>query len=438
MGPDEGVCFVRTDLPDRPRIPACAETITYRLRRTCIVKDGAEIQTPEHLLSCLSGLGLDNLEIEIDGPEVPGIDGSALPFLELVREAGVVELDAPRKQIHLKSPIQVRDGERSLFAVPGEGLRVSYTFEWWSDYGEIDYTNPLFAPQHFSVHVDENSYAEQIAPARTFVASVDAEKLSSMGLGRGATYANTLVVSQDGIAENELRFQDEFARHKILDLIGDLFLLDGELNCQLVAIKTGHSLNMRMVEEIRKQLAGESGRPEQGTPGKGAEDVRKALKTVPSGAAAETPPASEWMDVRQIQNILPHRFPFLLVDRVLEVEDGKRAVGLKNVSINEPYFQGHFPALPVMPGVLQLEAMAQVAGLMLTKQLTEKNKLAMLLSLDNVKLRKAVVPGDQMIIEAIAVRIKSRSGEVKTTATVDGKVVSEAQIRFMIVDPDSL
>ncbi|MBI2191515.1 MAG: UDP-3-O-[3-hydroxymyristoyl] N-acetylglucosamine deacetylase [Planctomycetes bacterium] len=409
-GPDQGVVFTRVDLPGRPRIPASAETITSRLRRTCIRCNEAEVQTIEHLLSCLAGMGIDNLDVEINGPEVPGADGSALPFLQLLRTAGKAEQPAAKKQIHLPRLVHVQDGDLSLVAIPArEGLTISYTFEWWSDYGEIQYSVPVFAPQHFTITVNEKAYEAEIAPARTFVASVEADKLRSMGLGRGATYKNTLVVGPQGVIENELRFPNEFARHKILDLMGDLFLLGAELDCHMVAIKSGHNLNMKMVKAIRKEAA-----------------------------EREHPPAGEWIDVRQIQKILPHRFPFLLVDRVLELEDGKRAVGLKNITANEPYFQGHFPGFPVMPGVLQIEAMAQVAGLMLVRQLTEKNKLAMLLSLDRVKLRKAVVPGDQMLIEAVAVRIKERTGEVKTKATVDGKVVTEAQIRFMIVDVNSL
>lgn len=407
---NHGVVFTRLDLEGRPKISANPQTISSRPRRTCISQNGAEVQTIEHLLSSLAGLGIDNVEIDINGPEVPGADGSALPFLQVLKSAGMAEQGASKKQIHLVRPMHVQEGELSLVAIPArEGLTISYTFEWWSDYGEIVNSVPVFAPQHFTIAISEKSFETEIAPARTFVASVEAEKLRSLGLGRGATYRNTLVVGPQGVIENELRFPNEFVRHKILDLMGDLFLLGGDLNSHVVAIKSGHALNMRMVQAIQKEVK------EQ-----------------------EQESSSEWIDVRQIQRILPHRFPFLLVDRVLELEDGKRAVGIKNVTINEPYFQGHFPGLPIMPGVLQIEAMAQVAGLMLVRQLTDKNKLAMLLSLDKVKLRKTVVPGDQLLIEAVAVRIKERTGEVKTKATVDGKIVTEAQIRFMIVDANSI
>ena len=426
-GPDHGVVFVRTDLPGKPRIAARPGAINTRMRRTTVSNGGAEVQTVEHLLSCLAGLGIDNVEVEIDGPEVPGADGSALPFLELIAEAGSIEQDAPKREIRLTRPIHVDEDGVSLFAVPAaNGLTISYTLEWWSNYGTIDYSCPVFAPQHFTLGLDAESYAREIAPARTFVASVEAEKLRSQGLGKGADYSNTLVVGPDGVLENELRFQDEFVRHKILDLIGDLALLGGQLHCHIIAIKSGHDLNRKLVELILEQV---------GTPGPDAAADEPAMEE-PDPRAAES--GNNGMDVRQISKILPHRYPFLLVDRVLEWEDGKRAVGLKNVTFNEPFFQGHFPGLPVMPGVLQIEAMAQVAGLMLTKRLADKNKLAMLLSLDKVKLRKAVVPGDQLIIEALAVRLKERSGEVRTTGRVDGKVVAEASIRFMIVDKDSL
>jgi len=435
---NQGVVFVRSDLPGKPRIAVRPDTTSSRMRRTCVSTNGAEVQTVEHLLSCLAGLGLDNVEIEIDGPEVPGADGSALPFLELLREAGRVGLGVPRAEIRLAGPIHLAEGRGSLFAVPtDEGLTVSYTFEWWSDHGDIDAACPVFAPQHFTVNLNEESYAREIAPARTFVANVEAEKLRSQGLGLGADYSNTLVVGPHGVIENQMRFPDEFVRHKILDLVGDLALLGADLKAHIVAVKSGHELNRRLVERIQAQVGPPAGQAPEQRP----ESAR--IRPLPAGkrpgqAAAAPAAASTAMDVRQISAILPHRFPFLLVDRVVELEDGKRAVGLKNVTLNEPYFQGHFPGLPIMPGVMQIEAMAQVAGLMLTKRLADKKKLAMLLSLDKVKLRKTVVPGDQLVIEAVAVRIKERSGEVRTTGTVDGRIVAEANIRFMIVDIDSL
>jgi len=419
-GANEGLSFVRVDLEGKPRIPANPETINTRLRRTSVMMGDAEVQTIEHLLSSLAGLGIDNLNIEIDGPEIPGGDGSAKPFVDLLQKAGRVHQDVPRKQIHLSEPIFVQDGELSLYAVPSEeGLNISYTFQWWSDHGKIDYSLPAYASEHYSLKLSEETFAIEIAPARTFVAEVEAKKLQAMGLGRGANYSNTLVVGNDGVIENELRFPNEFARHKILDLIGDLFILGGQLNCHIVAIKSGHNLNRLMVERIQNQLV----------------EKRPATKKL---SAAEEKENQIAMDIRAIADVLPHRFPFLLVDRVVEVEEGKRAVGIKNVTINEPFFQGHFPGMPVMPGVLQLEAMAQMAGLMLASRLAVKNKVIMLLQADKVKWRRAVVPGDQLVIETVAVRIREKSGEVKTTGTVDGTLVTEANIRFMIVDRDSI
>jgi UDP-3-O-[3-hydroxymyristoyl] N-acetylglucosamine deacetylase/3-hydroxyacyl-[acyl-carrier-protein] dehydratase len=319
------------------------------------------VQTVEHLLSCLGGLGIDNLEIEIDGPEVPGADGSALPFLELIREAGRVSLGVPRRDICLTGPIHLEEGRSSLFAVPAdEGLTISYTFEWWSDHGEIDTASAVFAPQHFTLHLNEETYAKEIAPARTFVANVEAEKLRSQGLGLGADYSNTLVVGPQGVIENQLRFPDEFVRHKILDLVGDLALLGADLRCHIVAIKSGHEINRRLVERVQMQVGPQADQT--------AEEHRDSARVRPQpagkrpGQAAGAPAsASGAMDVRQISAIMPHRFPFLLVDRVLELEDGKRAVGLKNVTMNEPYFQGHFPGLPIMPGVLQIETRSSCA-----------------------------------------------------------------------------
>ena len=400
-GPDTGVVFVRTDLDGRPRIPATAEFVSSTTRRTALKKGEAEVSTVEHILAASSGARIDNMIIEIDGSEVPNTDGSARGFYEKIKGAGAVEQDAERASFYVKDAVNVQDGDVAMIALPCEhGLSVSYT---------LDYNSPLIATQSFAANIDEEVFAREIAPSRTFCLSTEVEELRKRGLGRGATYQNTLVVSEKGVIDNELRFPDEFARHKVLDVLGDLFLLGADLYARVVGVKSGHSLNVRLVRELYAEMTGKGGRSWDET---------------------------HVLDIRRIQKILPHRYPFLLVDRVLELEEEKRAVGIKNVTINEEFFQGHFPGHPIMPGVLQIEAMAQLAGVLLLRRLEQSGKLAYLLSLDGVKLRRAVVPGDQLRLEVHAVKIKNRTAHISARALVDGLVAAEAQIKFMLVDAE--
>lgn len=397
--PDTGVVFVRTDLDGRPKVPARAEYVSSTTRRTSLKDGSAEVSTVEHILAAAAGARVDNMIVELDGGEVPNEDGSSLSFFRLMRDAGVVDQDADREVFYLTDPLTIQDGDVALIAVPSErGLSVSYT---------LDYDSPLISTQSCAFDLSEETFASEIAPARTFCLSTEVEELQKRGLGRGATYQNTLVVSEKGVIENKLRFENEFARHKVLDVLGDLFLFGADIHARIVAVKSGHSLNVRLVKAMRAQMEGKA----------------------PPGFVQR-----EILDIRRIQQILPHRYPFLLVDRVLELQDEKRAVGIKNVTINEEFFQGHFPGHPIMPGVLQIEAMAQIAGVLLLQRLEHSGKLAFLLSLDGVKLRRAVVPGDQLRLEAEAVRIKNRTALVSTRALVEGQVAAEAQIKFMLVD----
>jgi UDP-3-O-[3-hydroxymyristoyl] N-acetylglucosamine deacetylase/3-hydroxyacyl-[acyl-carrier-protein] dehydratase len=396
-----GVVFVRADLPGRPRLPVTPDTVASKFRRSAVTGENAEVETIEHLMSAIGGLELDNLEIEVDAPEVPNADGSSQPFVELFRGAGIVELPEPKKAHVVREPISVTDNDASIVALPGDnGLMVSYT---------LHYPGTPLGQQHFTLEMTDEAYAKQISPARTFCLESEAQAMVQQGLGKGGNYQNSLVLGPNGPIQNSFRFPDEPVRHKILDLMGDLATLGASLRAHIVAVKSGHSTNLKLVKKIA--AAFEDG---------GEQATRRTGATL--------------LDVREIAKILPHRYPFLLIDKVVELDGYRRAVGIKNVTFNEPFFQGHFPGQPVMPGVLQLEAMAQLAGVLLMRKSDNQAKVAFLLALDGVKLRKSVVPGDQLRVEVETLKVKARTGEVYARATVDGQLVAEANMKFMLMD----
>lgn len=401
--PDHGVVFVRSDLEGAPRVRAHHSRLRERERRTALVgEQDAEVHTVEHFLASLMGLGVDNVEVTLGGPECPGLDGSAREYVELIDRAGVVDQDAPRAEVRPSQPVVVDTGRgASLCAFPGagEGLTVSYS---------LHYELAALGTQHVSYTVGPGVFREQIAPARTFCLADEAEALRAAGLGRGADHTNTLVFGPQGLVEGALRFPDEPARHKALDLLGDLYLLGADIVGHIAAHRTGHAANLQMVAALERQAEADAGR-DQG-------------------------PAGPALSHAQVRRILPHRYPFLLVDRVVELDGYTRAVGIKNVSVNEPFFQGHYPEEPIMPGVLILEAMAQLAGILLLRKLELTGKIPVLLSVDRVKFRRAVVPGDQIRMEAFTLRLSSGRGRVRARATVDGDLVSEARLNFALTE----
>lgn len=400
--PGAGVVFVRTDQPEPVQIGARLENLSKRARRTSLRNGTASVETIEHCLSAVRALGIDNLIIEMDNAELPSGDGSALPFVEPLKGAGVVEQDAMREWLPITEPVRVHEGDAELVAWPGERDKLEIIYEL--DYGP----GTAIGQQIHRFTLDRDDFAAEIAPARTFVTDEEASQLRAAGLGLHLTYADVLVVGRDGPVENAYRFANECVRHKILDLIGDLMLAGCYVCGKIYARKSGHHLN----HELVRRLLGAHTRQQR------QEHLARATA----------------LDVRVVQRILPHRYPMLLIDRVIEVDGDRRAVGIKNVSINEPFFQGHYPRQPIMPGVLIIEAMAQLSGILLSQKLEHTGRVAVLLSLDNVKFRRPVVPGDQLVIEAATVRVKSRSGETQCRATVAGEPVAEAVIRFMLVD----
>jgi UDP-3-O-[3-hydroxymyristoyl] N-acetylglucosamine deacetylase/3-hydroxyacyl-[acyl-carrier-protein] dehydratase len=405
--PGHGVVFVRADLPGRPRIPARVSQLVEGDRRTALGGEGgAQVHTVEHLLAACLGLQVDNLEVVLSGPECPAMDGSARAFCELLLEAGIEDQDAERAVLAPKAPVTVspRPGVTvAAFPASRPGLSLSYGLDYGAGYP---------GAQHFGLRVTPESFAREVAPARTFCLEREAQALKAQGLGKGATHENTLVIGPEGVVGNTLRFADEFARHKALDLLGDLFLLGADLDAHVSAWRSGHEANQALVRALLEGAA-------------------------PAAAPTPAAAASTGLSHAQIRRILPHRYPFLLVDRVLEVQGFRRAVGVKNVSVNEPFFQGHYPGEPIMPGVLILEAMAQLAGILLLRKLELSGRVPVLLSIDRVKFRRAVVPGDQVRLEAETLRLSGARGRVQCRSSVGGEPVAEARLNFALTEPPS-
>lgn len=405
--PYTGITFIRTDQSPPIRIPARVENVSKRARRTALRNGTVAIETVEHCLSACAGLGIDNVQIELSAGELPSGDGSSLPFVRSFLEAGICEQDAPREPFVVQEVERVVDGDSELVALPplnpgSEVLEITYDL----DYGP----NNAIGRQTYRVAVTPETFEANIAPARTFVLDKEAAELRAAGLGLHLTHEDILVFGENGPIGNTLRFPDECVRHKVLDLLGDLMLLGRFIVGRIHARKSGHSLNHSLVRALRAQAE--------------ARQRDTYLRQAPV------------IDIHQVQRILPHRYPFLMVDRILVIEGSKRVVGLKNVTINEPFFQGHYPGDPIMPGVLIIEALAQIGGILLSQELEHKGKVAVLLSLDKVKFRRAVRPGDQLILEAESIRVRSTTGHVRGNARVGTEPVAEAEIKFILTDAE--
>lgn len=401
---DTGVTFVRSDQSPPIRIPVDLDHLTKRARRSSLKNGTVSIETIEHCLSALRGCEIDNVEIELDNDELPAVDGSAAPYVEALRTAGRVALPQERQYFNIRQPVRINEGTAELVAWPGEENRLDIIYEL--DYGA---DNPI-GRQLYRYTLNPEDYLDEIAQARTFVTNAEADQLRAAGLGTHLTYDDIVVVGPDGPIENTFRYENECVRHKILDLIGDLMILGRFVCGRIYARRSGHHLNHELVRRLLEQESSD----------------------VFSDRLVSTPQ----LDIHAVQRILPHRYPMLMVDRVLEIDGDRRAVGVKNVTINEPFFQGHYPRQPILPGVLIIEAMAQLGGILLSQKLEHAGKVAVLLSLDKVKFRKPVLPGDQLVLEAQAVRVKSRTGQVACVARVGNEQVAEAAIRFMLVDAD--
>ncbi len=399
-----GFKFRRIDLPDQPFIDADVSKVQTVERATTLAEGSVKVHTVEHILSALCGMGVDNALIEMDANEPPIGDGSSQPYVELIKKAGIQEQDKPRKVYEIREPIHLETKGGSLITiVPDKKFRVSCT-----NVGP----DGRFT-QFFSSEVTPELYEKEIAPARTFVYYEDVKPLLDKGLIKGGSLENAVVVRGEEVMSKEpMRYTNEFARHKALDIIGDLMLSGKRIMGHVICVKPGHGPNTEMASILKKEYMR-------------MRTMVPPLK-IPEGEAV--------MDVNEVMQVLPHRYPFLMVDRVVDFEGNSKCTGIKNVTMNEPFFQGHFPGHPVMPGVLQVEAMAQVASIVLLRKPENQGKIGYFMSADKVKWRKPVLPGDTLFIEAEILKIRRSIGHALCRCLVNGEIVSSGELKFAIID----
>ncbi len=390
-----GIRFRRVDLPDAPETPARVEVAVAAERRTQLGRGEGALHTVEHVLAAVAGLDLDDLIIEMDSAEPPIMDGSAEPFRQALVDAGVTEQAGTPDLLQLAEPVRVVDGESVYVAHPADSLDLEV---------RIDFAHPLIGVQEGRWTVTPELFARELSPARTFGMLSWVEELRGKGLIQGASAANTIVLDDTTVVDTTLRWPDEFVRHKAMDVVGDLALAGRRVQARISATKPSHRGTVTLVREMLAHA-----RPAQ--------------------------TEARVLGIEDIMKILPHRYPFLLVDRVVEMEEKKRIVGIKNVTINEPFFQGHFPGHPIMPGVLIVEAMAQVGGVLLMGTVDDpESKVVYFMSIDKIKFRRPVKPGDQLRFEVDIVQLRGTTCRIAGVAKVDGAVVCEAEMAAMVRD----
>jgi UDP-3-O-[3-hydroxymyristoyl] N-acetylglucosamine deacetylase/3-hydroxyacyl-[acyl-carrier-protein] dehydratase len=430
-----GIRFIRVDLDSKPEIPAIADNVVDISRGTTIGVGDAKVHTIEHVLAAIVGLQIDNIIIELDAAEPPIGDGSSVPYVEALKKAGFTQQNEPKDYLIIDETVIYHEEENQIdiVALPLDSYRVTVM---------VDYQNPALGSQHTGLFDLEKEFASEFAPARTFCFLSEIEGLADQGLIKGGDLDNAVVIvdkkadeselkniqkilglkekltiGDNGILNNkELRFRNEPVRHKLLDLIGDLALIGVPVKAQILAARPGHRANVEFAKQVRKLYQQKK-------------LVKKYQFVKKEGAI---------FDINAIQRILPHRYPFLMVDKIIELELDKRVVGVKSVTVNEPFFQGHFPGQPIMPGVLIIEAMAQTSGILILNSLPDfKEKLVYFMQINNAKFRKPVMPGDQLFLEIVLVSKKTKIFLMKGKAIVNEKIVAEADFMAGVVDRDA-
>ena len=431
---NSGIKFVRTDLGGNPEIPANADYVIDISRGTTLGLGDAKVHTVEHVLAAIVGLQIDNITIELNGIEPPVGDGSSMPYVERLLEAGFVTQDAPKDYLIIDETVMHHNEEEQvdIVALPLDSYRITCM---------VDYQNPALGSQHSGLFDLEKEFVTEFAPARTFCFLSEVEMLANKGLIKGGSLENAVVIvdrkmddkslkeltdklgldvqfkigNTGFLNDKQLRYRNEPVRHKLLDMIGDLALIGVPIKAQILAARPGHKANVEFAKKVRNLY-----------------QQKKLVKKYQFVKKEGTV-----FDINAIQRILPHRYPFLLVDRITHLELDKKVIGIKLVTQNEPFFQGHFPGQPVMPGVLILEAMAQTGGILLLNSFPDPSKkLVMFMSINNAKFRKPVTPGDQLVLEAELMSKKSKYVSIKGNAYVDNNLVAEAEFMAAIVDKE--
>ena len=391
-----GVRFRRTDLAGRPETHAHVSTAIAAERRTQLGTGDGALHTVEHVLAAVAGLEIDDVVIAMDAAEPPIMDGSAEPFRLALLQAGPRAHGGIAEVLRLKEVVRVVDGESVYVAHPAEALDLEVL---------IDFPHPRIGAQQGRYRITPETFSRELSPARTFGMLSWVEDLREKGLIQGATTENTIVLDEHDVVGTTLRWPDEFVRHKAMDVVGDLALAGMRVAARITATRPSHRGTVTLVREMLAHAL-----PQQSE-------------------------ARVLLGIEDIMKILPHRYPFLLVDRIVEMEEKKRIVGIKNVTMNEPFFQGHFPGHPIMPGVLIVEAMAQVGGVLLMGTVDDPgSKVVYFMSLDNVKFRRPVRPGDQIRIEVDIVQLRNTVCRIKGVAKVDDAVVCEAEMAAVVRD----
>ena len=425
-----GIRFKRLDLKECPEIIADIDHVVDISRGTTLGQNNFRIHTVEHILSAVFGLQIDNILIELTEKEPPVMDGSARPFVDVLLQAGIQEQNSLQTELIIDQTITYNDPKRGIdiHILPSDKFRVTFM---------TDYKEPSLGTQYSAMYSLEDDFVEQFAPSRTFCLFSEIIELNNQGLIKGGNLDNAVVFVDKEIDENDidelkklfntnekikisnnsilngtkLRFANEPVRHKIVDLIGDIALLGIPIRGHVIAARSGHASNVELVKKIKKTY----------------------LKTLTLRKKYED--TSIYFDIEGLMKIIPHRYPFLLIDRITALEPGKVVHAIKNVSINEPFFQGHFPGQPVMPGVLILEAMAQAGGFLVLNSIENpESKLMYFTGVNQSRFKKIVTPGDQVIFEVRLDKFKMGTCKIHGIASVDGIQVAEGEILASVVD----